>query len=142
MRSERLPLPARTAAVWQLTLQFGRFVLVGVAATLVHVLAYTAAVAWLAQSPQVANVIGFALGVNVSFLGHRHWTFAGGPQAAPAAGLARFWAVALLGFALNALFVQLVTVQLGLAYYWAIPLFVGVTPLVTFSLSRGWAFRA
>ena len=56
--------------------------------------------------------------------------------------LARFWAVALIGFALNSMFVHLVTGVFGLAYGWAIPLIAGVTPMVTFILSKFWAFRA
>jgi hypothetical protein len=37
--------------------------------------------------------------------------------------------------------VRLVTVNLGLAYYWAIPLIGGVTPVLTFTLSKVWAFQ-
>ena len=48
-----------------------------------------------------------------------------------------------LGFALNSLFVRLITVELGLAYGWAIPLIGGVTPLLTFTLRAGLGgFRA
>ena len=40
------------------------------------------------------------------------------------------------------MFVHLVTGVLGLAYGWAIPLIAGATPVVTFILSKLWAFRA
>ena len=63
-------------------------------------------------------------------------------QPARGASLARFWVVALIGFALNSMFVHLVTGVFGLAYGWAIPLIAGVTPVVTFILSKLWAFRA
>jgi len=86
--------------------------------------------------PIAANALGFAAGVQVSFFGHGRWTFR------DSAGSAlRFWLVAGLGFALNSAFVQLVTAGLGLGYGWAIPFIAGVTPVVTFSLSRLWAFR-
>jgi hypothetical protein len=49
--------------------------------------------------------------------------------------------VALFGFALNSLVVQLVTGTAGLSYYWSIPLIAGITPLATFALSKFWAFR-
>lgn len=137
MPSERLSLPAWTAALGVLGLQFGRFAAVGVAATLVHVLVYSIAVALLDQAPQVGNTIGFAAGVNISYFGNRRWTFADRASAS----LARFWGVALFGFALNSLFVHLVTATLALAYYWAIPPIVAVTPVVTFALSRAWVFR-
>ena len=124
-------------AIWLATgLQYGRFLLVGVAATVVHVLVYAGAVEYLALRPLVANALRFAVAVQVSFFGHRRWTFR-----AASGSRGRFWAVAILGFAVNSLFVRLVTVNLGLAYYWAIPLIGGVTPVLTFTLSKLWAFR-
>jgi putative flippase GtrA len=127
------------AGLLALALQYGRFAAVGAAATLVHVLAYAGVVAWWGISPLAANAVGFVAAVNVSFLGHRRWTF----RAAGAAGrsLARFCVVALAGFALNSLLVQLITGTLGLPYGWAIPAIAGGTPVVTFTLSRLWAFR-
>jgi putative flippase GtrA len=107
----------------------------------VHVLAYVAGIELFGLGPIAANALGFALGVNVSFAGHRSWTFRGASDVGRGRSLARFWMVALLGFALNTAFVHLTTGPLGLAYGWAIPLIVGVTPLVTFALSKLWAFR-
>ena len=140
MRSERIAvriLPALLAV----GLQYGRFVVVGLAATLVHVLVYAGSIEAWAAHPLVANALGFAVAVNLSFLGHRAWTFHGPQRQHTGRSLARFWTVALLGFALNSLFVQLVTGTLQLAYGWAIPLIAGVTPVVTFALSKRWAFR-
>ncbi len=59
-----------------LGLQYGRFAVVGLVATLVHVFVYAASIEWLGQTPLAGNALGFAAGVNVSFLGHRRWTFA------------------------------------------------------------------
>lgn len=127
--------------LWMLGLQYGRFVAVGLGATIVHVLVYATTIELLDLPPLLANTLGFAAGVNLSFVGHRRWTFR---REAPAAGrcsLLRFWTVALLGLALNTAFVQLVTGTLMLRYVWSIPLIAGVTPLLTFTLSRSWAFR-
>ncbi len=124
-----------------LFLQYGRFALVGLGATLVHVLGYVAGIELAGLTPLAANALGFALGVNISFLGHRSWTFRGAQTVGAGGTLMRFWAVALAGLALNTLFVYLVTGPLGLAYAWAIPLIAGVTPIVTFLLSKLWAFR-
>ena len=74
--------------------------------------------------------------MQLSFFGHGRWTVR-----EAAGSRSRFWVVALLGFALNSLFVRLITVELGLAYGWAIPLNGGVTPLLTITLSRLWAFQ-
>lgn len=125
-----------------LLLQYGRFGIVGVGATLVHVAVYAGLIELLALSPLAANTLGFMAGVNVSFLGHRGWTFRDQGHGDVRRSLVRFWVVALLGFALNSLFVWLVTGALGLAYGWAIPLIMGVTPLATFALAKLWAFRA
>lgn len=132
----------RAEAAARLGRQAGRFGAVGLAATLVHVLVYAGLAALAGLQPLLANTAGFAAAVNLSFLGHRRWTFREQPQASAGASLARFWAVALLGFGLNTLFVAAVTGPLGLGYGWAIPLIAGVTPVVTFGLSRLWAFAA
>ena len=68
---------------------------------------------------------GLRSAVNVSYFGHRSWTFRGVQAGAAGASLARFWVVALIGFALNSMFVHLVTGVFGLAYGWAIPLIAG-----------------
>ena len=136
MRTE-LRVTSAIAAGWiAFGLQYGRFLVVGAVATLVHILLYVAAVAMLDWSPLAANALGFAVGVQVSYFGHGRWTFrdsTGSPL--------RFWAVAMLGFLINSLFVELITVGLGLAYGWAIPFIAGVTPVLTFALSKFWAFR-
>ena len=138
MRSER-PLPPGLAAPWlMLGLQYGRFIVVGFFATLAHVLAFAGSIELLGLAPLAANTLGFAVGVNVSYLGNDRWTFRS--NRAGRAGLTRFWVVALAGFGLNTLFVHLVTVC-GFAYGWAIPLIAGVTPLATFLFSKFWAFR-
>ena len=137
MWTELRVAPALATTWLAVGLQYGRFLVVGAVATLVHVLLYVAAVATLGWSPLAANALGFAAGVQVSYFGHGRWTFreaVGSPL--------RFWAVAGLGFVLNSLFVQLVTVGLGLSYVWAIPLIAGVTPVLTFALSKLWAFRS
>lgn len=125
-----------------LGLQYGRFALVGLGATMVHVLVYAATIELLALPPLLANALGFAAGVNLSFVGHRRWTFRSEAPAAGRRSLFRFWAVALFGLTLNTGFVQLVTGTLMLNYVWSIPLIAGVTPLLTFTLSRSWAFRS
>lgn len=136
MRNELRVAPAIAATWLAVGRQYGRFLVVGAVATLVHVLLYIAAIAGLGWPPLAANALGFAVGVQVSFFGHGRWTFrdmTGSPL--------RFWAVAGIGFAINSLFVQLVTGSLGLSYGWAIPFIAGVTPVLTFALSKLWAFR-
>jgi putative flippase GtrA len=137
----RLQAP-RVRALVVLGLQYARFGIVGAAATLVHVLVYAGLIELLGAAPLVANTLGFAVAVNLSFVGHRGWTFRDQEKGDAGRSLLRFWIVALLGFALNTLIVWAITGPLGLAYGWAIPLMVGATPLATFTLSKAWAFRA
>lgn len=132
---------ARAAGLPPLLLQYLRFGAVGLAATAVHVAVYAGLIELLAAAPLAANALGFAAGVNVSFVGHRGWTFRNRRGPSARRSLARFWAVALIGFALNSGFVGLITGPFGLAYGWAIPAIAGVTPLATFALSKLWAFR-
>lgn len=134
-------LQAGGGAMPSLLLQAGRFGVVGLGATLVHVLVYAGLIELLGIAPLLANTLGFATAVNVSFIGHRRWTFSDQRQGRAQRSLARFWVVSLFGFVLNTLFVWLVTGPLALAYGWAIPLIAGVTPLLTFVSSRVWAFR-
>ena len=128
------------ATVVRLGPQYGRFAVVGLGATALHVMVYVATIELAGMAPPTANALGFAAGVNLSFIGHRRWTFRG-VAADARRSLLRFWVVALAGFVLNAGFVQLVTGTFGLGYRWSLPLIVGVTPVLTFTLSRLWAFR-
>ena len=136
VRGEPRLHPLLAAGPLALALQYGRFLVVGAGATAIHVLLYVAAAAMLGWPPLAANALGFAAGVQVSFFGHGRWTFR-----ASTGRVVRFWLVAGLGLALNSAFVQLVTADLGLGYGWAIPFIAGVTPVVTFTLSKLWAFR-
>jgi putative flippase GtrA len=124
--------------------QYLRFGLVGGVATLIHVLIFAGAIERFACPPLLANVIGFAVAVGVSFFGHYHWTFAlEAAHARPFArlALARFAAVALLGLILNSAVVGLITGLLGLDYVYAIPPMILVVPVVLFLLGKFWAFR-
>ena len=141
-------MPSERLAHWLVpelrtaSLQYGRFVVVGLGATLVHVAVYVATIELAGVAPLAANALGFATAVTISFLGHQHWTFRDAPGESGRNALLRFWGVALLGFLLNTLFVQLVTGTLGWSYDWAIPPMVAITPVITFLLSKLWVFRA
>ena len=141
MLGERLA-QRRVPELWAAGLQYGRFVTVGLGATLVHVAVYAGTIELLDTAPLSANALGFATAVTLSFLGHRSWTFRDRAGRSGRDALLRFWGVALLGFLLNTLFVQLVTGTLGWSYDWAIPPMVAITPVVTFLLSKFWVFRA
>ncbi|MFD2272714.1 GtrA family protein [Undibacterium arcticum] len=56
-------------------LRLVRFGIVGLASAAVHYLVVVGLVELTYMHPLVANIIGFATSVWVSYFGHRHWTF-------------------------------------------------------------------
>jgi len=141
--SEQLPL-ATLAARLPWAAQFIRFGSVGGLATLIHVAAYVGFVESFGITPIAANVSAFAIAVIMSFVGHASWTFRQEYRQSGRAThvlFARFVISAVLGLLLNTLFVFVVVTWLGLAYGWAIPCFIFVTPVVLFALNKLWVFQ-
>jgi putative flippase GtrA len=119
-------------------LQLARFGVVGVAAMMVHWLS----VVMLVQAglvPLGANVIAFGIAFNVSYWGHRNWTF--GATADHRSTLWRFFAVALCSFMLNELMYYLLLKFTALSYQLALAIVLVAVAALTFALSRQWAFR-
>lgn len=116
--------------------QLTRFGIVGGAAMAVHWLVVTLLVP-AGLAPLGANAIGFGVAFNVSYLGHRNWTFAGAH--AHRTAFWRFLAVALTSFALNEVLYALLL--RWLEYRLALALVLVAVAALTFALSRLWAFR-
>ena len=118
--------------------QLARFGLVGVAATLLHVL-----VAWLAHKAGaaafLANALGFVTAFACSYLGHFYWTF--GQRAGHETRLPRFLVVSGVGFGLTNLIVWLVAERGGHGFETALLAILFVVPACTWALSRLWVFR-
>ncbi len=120
-----------------------RFGLVGIVATLTHVLIYIALVEATGTNPSAANAIAFVIAFAVSFVGHFRWTFAtahGANRRPWGRPLLKFTLVALFGFLLNALAVYVVTDVAQASYLYATIFMLLVTPISVFLLSRLWAF--
>lgn len=122
--------------------QLARFGTVGVAAMAVHWLVVAALVP-LGAAPLLANIAAFAIAFNVSYAGHRRWTFAAQQTATAASdpSLRRFLGVALLSFALNETLYYALLGQ-GMEYRVALLLVLVAVAALTFVLSRYWAFRS
>ncbi len=119
--------------------QIVRFIFVGGAAFGVH-FSIVSIIVPLGAHPLAANVAGFLLAFGVSYLGHRHWTFPSASSARHAA-LMRFFFVAVSGFALNeALYWFLLTATV-LDYRTALVIVLAAVAVVTFTVSKLWAFR-
>jgi len=118
--------------------QLARFGVVGITAMAVHWIVVIAIVP-LGLTPLIANVIGFAAAFNVSYFGHRTWTF--DSALAHATTLGRFLAVAIASFILNEVLYALLLHHTTLDYRSALLIVLLAVAVLTFVLSRFWAFR-
>lgn len=112
-----------------------RFGGVGVIATLVHLgVAGLALMVWPDMSPFLANLIAFLVAFQVSFWGHRRFTFRRSGRAH------RFFVLAFAGFALNN---GVLAALLGLTALNGIVAITAATfavPLLMYIAARFWAF--
>lgn len=119
--------------------EFARFLAVGVLNTCTG-LAVIYAAKWLAHWNDVlANLLGYAVGLGVSFTLNRRWTFGHTGERLPA--LARFTAATAVAYGANLLTVLFALHSLGLNSYLAQALGVPAYTLVAYLLSRYFVFR-
>jgi putative flippase GtrA len=123
-------------------LRLMRFGIIGLTAAAIHYWSVVALVELAGAAPLHANVGGFAIAFWCSYFGHRHWTFADRHGIDAARSFFRFLATALLGFLLNQCLFYLLLTYLRLPYFVALAIAVCVVALLTYLLSRIWAFRA
>jgi putative flippase GtrA len=120
-----------------------KFGIVGIAATVTHVIAFFLWIEVAEMRPLGANIAAFCVAVTVGFTGHFYWTFRphGAQDSKPwKAGLVKFAVVSLSGLALYSLAVYIVVNVLALPYLYAVVLMLVVVPPCTFILSKFWAF--
>lgn len=92
--------------------------------------------------PMVGNVLGYLAAMLSGYALHSRWSFKGhGERDNLARTGGRFFAVSLVSFGVNSVFVWVLTGPLfhG-ATWWPLVPIVFVTPLVTFALNRWWVF--
>jgi putative flippase GtrA len=93
------------------------------------------------MDPNLAWTIGYFAAVLVGYVIHSRWSFKGhGRRDNLARTGGRFFAVSLVSFALNQLWVWLLVRHFALPLWSPYPLVLGVTPLIVFSLNRRWVF--
>jgi putative flippase GtrA len=118
-----------------------RFGAVGLFAGAIHYWVVIALVELTALSPLQANFGGFAAAFWGSYLGHRYWTFADHRLDRASSSFFRFLATALLGFAINHALFYLLLQHTRLPYFISLAIVVAVVAVLTYFLSRLWAFR-
>jgi len=123
-----------------LALRIARFGVVGLSAAAVHFCIVVLLVQQLQYAPLVANVFAFFLSFQVSYFGHRFWTFRE-TTALHRDAMPRLLLVQLINLAANeALFYLLLL--LHLPYQFALILVLAILPFFTFFANRFWVFRA
>ena len=128
-------------AVRELFGQLFRYAVTGGFVTALGIAVYLFAAAVIDVAPLLANVLAYAVCVAVGYVIHSKWSFRGhGRRDNLARTTSRFFLVSLVSFALNSLFVWLLTGPLGGPDWWPTIPMLFVTPLVTFALNRRWVF--
>ncbi|MEI7956027.1 MAG: GtrA family protein [Verrucomicrobiota bacterium] len=117
--------------------QLVRFGCVGGVAAAVHLAVVALLVMLLAMSPLLANVAGFGVAFQVTYFGHRQWTF----RVAKRNGdYRRMLLVSLAAFALNELMYAVLLQTTSLDYRLALGLVLVAVAGLTFIGSRVWVF--
>ena len=121
--------------------QLLKFGTVGVLAAMVHMLAVVLLVESEMLPPLYANIGGFLLATNVSYLGHRHWTFHASQSSRYLTSHLQFLFVAAFSFCLNEGLYYLLLSYTHLPYALALFIVLAIVPPITFLLSKFWVFR-
>jgi putative flippase GtrA len=116
-----------------------RFGAVGLLNTAIGLLAIYALLFFFDTGPVVANAIGYAAGLSVSFYLNRRWTFADRSPARQA--LPRYLLLAACAYLLNLSVAVLGTHRFGVGPYLVQLLGIGFYTLAMFLGSRWYAFR-
>jgi putative flippase GtrA len=133
------PVQVQLAPWPEIGAQGKRFIVVGIAATLTHVLVAVGLIDGLGmRTASIANAIAVIAGSAVSYAGNYFWTFRRG--GAHAVRLPRFILAYMTVFGLNGLIMLLIADLGGVAYLIPLAGAIAITPIVTFLLNRYWVF--
>ncbi|MFT4100352.1 MAG: GtrA family protein [Burkholderiaceae bacterium] len=118
---------------------FGRFLGVGLAATVLQYAVLIAGVEWGKLQAAYASALGFALGAILNYLLNRRYTFRS--KASHASSVARFLIVVALGLAANVLLMTLFNGYFGWNYVLSQVMTTGMVTLWNFVGHSLWTFR-
>ncbi|EXS69763.1 GtrA family protein [Sphingobium sp. Ant17] len=127
---------------WALFWQILRYGVTGLFVTACQAAIYWSLATYAGLHVQLANLIGYGAAVVIGYVAHSAFTFRGqGANDSHAARGAKFVAVSLVSYALNALWVWLCVTHMGWPAWSPIPAMLFVTPALVFVLNRQWVFR-
>lgn len=117
-----------------------RFAAVGLVNTAIGLLAIYAVIFFFNANPALANAIGYAIGLTVSFLLNRFWTF--GDTQSIAKVLPSYLLAAAISYLLNLSVVLLGTYHFGVGPYLVQLFGIGVYTVTMFLVCRWFVFQA
>ena len=120
-------------------IQIARFLIVGGTAAAVHFSMVVLLVQAYDYVPLIANFGGFVVSFQVSYWGHRLWTFSG-TEVLHREAYPRLVMVQLVNFALNESLYYLL-LSLHLPYQLALLIVLAILPIFTFISSKFWVFQ-
>lgn len=118
-----------------------RFALVGLLGVGVNLAVLAALVALFGLTPLVAGVLATECAILFNFSLHERWTFADTRHGSTAARLGRFNAVALIGLAVTAGVLALLTYVVGVHHLLAQLAGIAAATCWNYGLSRFWTWR-
>ncbi|WP_336968247.1 GtrA family protein [Sphingobium aromaticiconvertens] len=119
---------------------FLRFAINGGGVALVAVATYCLCAIILGWAPLLANFVAYLTQLVLGYQMHRVYSFRQSDAHFP--GIVRYLVMSVAAFALNSLWVWLLTGLLGWANWTPIIMMVAATPVMTFVVARHWVFRA
>lgn len=124
--------------VWREGIFAFRFGIIGVIATLVHVLVVSLLLNETVLSALLANLIAFLAAFSISFFGNYRWTFQS--PGCPRQALVRYLLVSVTAFIVNTLALTLILDNGWLSPLYAAISSASVVPIINYFLSRLWVF--
>lgn len=119
--------------------QILRFLTIGATAAVVHCSVVILLVQIFNYAPLIANVAGFIVSFQVSYWGHRRFTFSG-TEVSHREAYPRLVVVQLFNFGLNESLYYLF-LSFNLPYILALVIVLSIIPFFTFFTSKFWVFE-
>ena len=120
--------------------QLARFGIVGVTAASVHFAIVVFLVELHYLQPLIANIVAFCIAVQVSYWGHRIWTFRGTKKNHWVA-FSRLLLVSIVAFTVNESMFYILMTEYQLPYPVALFLILTILPFIVFAVNKMWVFE-
>jgi len=118
--------------------KLSRFTLIGILATLTHIVISFLVIRLFGASLHFANLSGFAVALTVSYVGHYYFSFRS--ERDHRATLPRFFGSALVAYLGNVVLVAALGALTALAEDTRLLMGICVMPIISFILSRLWVY--